>query len=239
MLYPAPVSRNRFGHPAPARGLRPQAWQSTAHTDAWRSTGRNSQSSRPRRRATPAGSDVTAKVQTWLNGFHAAKLEALSYELDQLRSLLRMCESPLEQLLLTELIPVFAARVAGSRNQPYLRGHLIVQRLGRFSVTIRQQPAIAVLSASYRPDFLLTVERWDWKQDRHQLMVQMVVEVDGHRYHERTQAQAEHDRVRDRQLTAQGYRVVRFTGREVNRSATSAAQEVARLLTIETSKALA
>jgi len=54
----------------------------------------------------------------------------------------------------------------------------------------------------------------------------LVVEVDGHEYHNRTKTQAEHDRCRDRALTLQGWRVVRFAGSEVYAAPVRCAQEV-------------
>jgi very-short-patch-repair endonuclease len=46
-------------------------------------------------------------------------------------------------------------------------------------------------------------------------MRKLVVECDGHDFHERTKEQAEHDKKRDRKLTELGYTVLRFTGREI------------------------
>jgi|SRR5665213_3295104 len=43
----------------------------------------------------------------------------------------------------------------------------------------------------------------------------MVVECDGHEWHERTKEQAKSDKQRDRQLQAHGYVVFRFTGSEI------------------------
>ena len=43
----------------------------------------------------------------------------------------------------------------------------------------------------------------------------LLVEVDGHDFHERTKQQASYDRRRDRELTLEGFRVIRFTGSEV------------------------
>ena len=57
----------------------------------------------------------------------------------------------------------------------------------------------------------------------------VVVEVDGHEFHERTKQQAQRDKSRDRALTAAGYTVVRFTGSEVWRNPVSCAEEVLRL----------
>lgn len=42
-----------------------------------------------------------------------------------------------------------------------------------------------------------------------------IVELDGHTFHERTKHQAKADKSRDRWLTNQNYRVIRFTGSEV------------------------
>lgn len=56
----------------------------------------------------------------------------------------------------------------------------------------------------YLPDFEL-------RRDAERL----IVELDGHEFHEKTREQAEHDKRRDRWFAAQGHRVIRFTGREV------------------------
>jgi hypothetical protein len=54
----------------------------------------------------------------------------------------------------------------------------------------------------------------------------MVIECDGHDFHERTKQQAAHDRMRDRWFTARGYKVMRFTGSEIFRDASKCAREV-------------
>lgn len=43
----------------------------------------------------------------------------------------------------------------------------------------------------------------------------VIIECDGHDFHERTKAQARRDRKRERRLIAAGYTVVRFTGSEI------------------------
>jgi len=55
---------------------------------------------------------------------------------------------------------------------------------------------------------------------------EIVVECDGHDFHERTKAQAEKDRKRDRRIQARGYKVFRFTGSEIHRDAFQCAAEV-------------
>lgn len=53
----------------------------------------------------------------------------------------------------------------------------------------------------------------------------LVVECDGHDFHERTKEQAEKDRSRDRRLQDAGYRIYRFTGREIYREARECATQ--------------
>ena len=59
----------------------------------------------------------------------------------------------------------------------------------------------------YRVDFLV-----DFEFNRHE---KIIVECDGHAFHEKTKEQAQHDKKRDRELQALGYRVYRFTGSEI------------------------
>lgn len=72
---------------------------------------------------------------------------------------------------------------------------------------------------AYRVDFLMSVKN---------IKTQIVVECDGHDFHERTKEQAERDRSRDRELTLSGYRVIRFTGREIWRDPWKCASEIDR-----------
>jgi very-short-patch-repair endonuclease len=69
----------------------------------------------------------------------------------------------------------------------------------------------------YRVDFLLTLEgtfQPSGERARNGTK-RMVVECDGHDFHERTREQAKRDRERDRQLQSFGFLVYRFTGREI------------------------
>ncbi len=55
---------------------------------------------------------------------------------------------------------------------------------------------------------------------------QLFVEVDGYHFHDVTRDQLERDRKRDRYLMRAGWRVIRFTGREVHRDPSGCAEEV-------------
>lgn len=54
----------------------------------------------------------------------------------------------------------------------------------------------------------------------------LIVECDGHDYHERTKEQAAKDRSRDRELNGAGYDVFRFTGSELWRDPWGCAEQV-------------
>lgn len=73
---------------------------------------------------------------------------------------------------------------------------------------------------SYRADFLVTSEN----PQRGRLSV--VVEVDGHDFHERTKKQASHDKERDRSMQRLGFLVFRFTGSDINSDPIACADEV-------------
>jgi very-short-patch-repair endonuclease len=56
--------------------------------------------------------------------------------------------------------------------------------------------------------------------------IRVVVECDGHDFHFRTPAQAQHDRIRDRYMLSNGFAVMRFTGSEIKRQPIECASEV-------------
>lgn len=77
---------------------------------------------------------------------------------------------------------------------------------------------------SYRVDFFIGVIQTQTKVITK--LPGIVVECDGHDFHERTKEQARRDKSRDRKLLAAGYRVMRFTGSELYRDADGCAREV-------------
>ncbi|QQE80900.1 endonuclease domain-containing protein [Alicyclobacillus sp. SO9] len=77
----------------------------------------------------------------------------------------------------------------------HLRDWMIIR-----PVLVRTQVPIG----SYRVDFLLST-----------LKKQLVIECDGHDFHEKTKKQAARDKKRDRDLIKMGYTVIRYTGTEI------------------------
>lgn len=61
----------------------------------------------------------------------------------------------------------------------------------------------------------------------------MIVECDGHDFHERTKQQAQRDKARDRYFQSQGHKVLRFTGSEIWADPTACAEEILNELALE------
>ena len=65
-------------------------------------------------------------------------------------------------------------------------------------------------------------------------MTRIIVECDGHDFHERTKEQAQRDKSRDRYLQANDWKVLRFTGSELHRDAEGCVDEVATMIQYDT-----
>ena len=64
--------------------------------------------------------------------------------------------------------------------------------------------------------------------------VRLVIECDGHDYHEKTKEQAQKDKSRDRFLLNEGYYVMRFTGSEIYKSPKKCVNEIMEFVTDKT-----
>lgn len=67
----------------------------------------------------------------------------------------------------------------------------------------------------YRADFVVELE------DR-----KLVIECDGHDFHEKTKQQAARDKKRDRYMVSQGYTVLRFSGSEIHKNPRQVVDEI-------------
>jgi hypothetical protein len=152
-------------------------------------------------------SDLQPNILVAFNEYREHKLTKLQEEFYELESLLKLCESPLEQLLLLEFAECFEAWPAGSPEDRHIRGRIIFPNVDKFTIAIRQQHVISTQRKDYRADFVVTVEDWLWDAGRHEQLIKIVVEVDGHAFHEKTKEQAQSDKARDRSMTTSGYRV--------------------------------
>jgi very-short-patch-repair endonuclease len=125
------------------------------------------------------------------------------------------CGSPIEQRLAFAITVVF--RTYGVEAPWRIEDHAW-DRYGS------DEPATGLyLQANvgkYRPDFLFDIRR------RGQHRRALVIECDGHNFHERTKEQAARDRSRDRWMVSEHITVLRFTGSEIWRDAEECADQV-------------
>lgn len=122
------------------------------------------------------------------------------------------CESPIE----TSFLVTFKL-LAGMLGDPVgtvVGGEPINEVAGSREWFIEPQCQID----SYRVDFAIG----PWPKDGRLL----IIECDGHDFHERTKEQAARDRSRDRFLQSCGFKVFRFTGMELHREVFVCAYEV-------------
>lgn len=82
------------------------------------------------------------------------------------------------------------------------------------------------LEKKYVVDFLLVTE----ERSNPEKVRKLIIECDGHDFHEKTKEQAKKDKSRDRDLTANGFPVFRFTGSEVHNNALACAEQTALFL---------
>lgn len=158
---------------------------------------------------------------------------------NKITSLLTLCESPIEQLFLINLLgycesmtgldihtnflydypetfdngtftyksgikPYIAYRT--DNPVPWIPTGIYYQ--GGFNLLITPQAEIETVTKKYRVDFLLLYDTASYK-------INIVVECDGHDFHQKTKSQVEKDNLRDRDLIENGYQVLRYSGSEI------------------------
>lgn len=122
--------------------------------------------------------------------------------------------SPLEARLLGALLD-------DGHFRPMRASSDLIMGWGAHGLLVRQLPVTRATRRHYA-DFAILAPRRD---------LFLAIEVDGREWHERTREQVERDRQRERRLTAAGWTVVRFAGREVWRDARGCAEELASICT--------
>lgn len=121
-------------------------------------------------------------------------------------------ESPIERLLFVGIDALVTQECAMCFGR-------IVLADGRRSITeecAKEAQEFGALLLQYqhrlldwRADFVLSAPSYSGRK--------IIIECDGHDFHERTKEQAAKDRSRDRSATAAGHRIFRFTGSEIYR----------------------
>jgi very-short-patch-repair endonuclease len=169
-----------------------------------------------------------------------------------------VCESPIEMLFLLAWIAVLEeTRISGgfhgwNSNYRILYGDhqsRVLERLDEYRRWFENEafhqmdfvlPQYTI--GEYRVDFLLirlnyeyyeivgnTGKTLKFETDAEECP-RVIVECDGHEYHEKTREQARRDKARDRFLQAHGFHVLRFTGSELVQNPLNCADEVDRFI---------
>jgi very-short-patch-repair endonuclease len=161
-----------------------------------------------------------------------ARKEAETSFLWDLQCAERRCESPIEVLMLGAII------LEGNKN--YQLARILPEQ---YSAELFLKPKLQedehptplssrifpqLVIGSYRVDFCLNFSGGFY----------LIVECDGHEWHDRTPEQAQRDKARDRALQAEGFQVLRFTGREIWADAKKCAAEVFKTAEREWSRRL-
>lgn len=120
-------------------------------------------------------------------------------------SVLMACESPIEQLMLFILDVKFKAGLIPG------------------AISLKPQVWVTVCNNKYRGDIVIEF-------DPLLMLKPLIVECDGHGFHERTKAQARRDKQRQRDLQIEGYHVIRFTGSEIYEDPAVCAEDVVRFI---------
>lgn len=170
---------------------------------------------RPKLEAVDSGAEIS-RTEQYVQ--EAAETEAARFmeQCDLLRS---RCESPIEELLICAL---FAYSRICHEPGIFFYGTDSLPDYPDFdeSAFVYQQVCIG----QYRADFVI----WDATLPfNHTKPRVMVVECDGHDFHEKTKEQARRDKQRDRHFQSRGYKVLRFTGSEIWADPDACAEEIA------------
>lgn len=140
----------------------------------------------------------------------------LNSRFTELVSCMEDCESPIEQIMALALDETLGSAWVVHREI----------RLGVEIIGIRKQEPIKVQSENtYIPDFSIPV--WDISKHSGKMFA---IECDGHEFHEKTKEQVTHDKARERELTASGYTVIRFSGSEIYNDPFKCASEVFEII---------
>lgn len=178
--------------------------------------------------------EMFARIQQHDTAVTVDNLREISYAWDDLYHN-QDCDSPIEYLLLASLI--FSSNGYSETIAPYTWElieamhqsdpmDLLRETDGIKSIVIPQAPI-----GKYRVDFLIITKI-------HEELHKVIIECDGHDYHDKTKEQATRDKKRDRQITSLGIPVLRFTGSDIYKRPMGCAEEISQYLANRITKSL-
>ena len=124
------------------------------------------------------------------------------------------CESPIEQLLALKL------------NEKLYRYYSVqgdIEVLGN-----ENNSKIKIDDKTYRADILLEIAFKN--KGKYTDILKLIIECDGHDFHERTKEQVKKDNERTRNLQKAGYEVLRFSGSEIYNNTNKCVNEIIKFV---------
>jgi very-short-patch-repair endonuclease len=156
-------------------------------------------------------------------------LERLVYQMEHA---LAYSASPIEEAMLQALI-LAGREMVGDVGWKVLDRYYGDREFESDPRFLRIEPQYQI--GSYRVDFLVSLDFYVHdpaaQHSARKETASVIVECDGHDYHDRTKEQASRDRKRDRALQALGFRVFRYTGSDIWKDVLACAEESIRTLT--------
>lgn len=158
---------------------------------------------------------------------------AADNEMMHLTMLLKFCESPIERILISTVwMRATQLQLLGQARPVILHstGNAIGDPFGRETLTIEPQAKIGKFRVDFRLTRILMVPDFGSLDPKgvpgaKLIRRELLVECDGHEFHDATKERAAKDKARDRELQSAGYNLFRFTGSEIwNKPLTCAKQ---------------
>lgn len=164
----------------------------------------------------------------------------LDHKSSLLKGIIEKTQSPIEMYMLLALF-VYSHYIAYDvfLLQPETSDREFHETINEGLLTIVIQPQVKI--GNYRVDFLVTCSGgryWEYQNPVKLETTKLIVECDGHDFHERTKEQARKDKERDRELQKLGFRVFRFAGSEIYADPMKCASNVLRFLESDVSARL-
>lgn len=162
---------------------------------------------------------------------------AIRRGIDMVERMMKELESPIERAFMSSFlaaIPGISSIHAWADTGEFgaAAEHLAFLRRRYFHWLRPAAPTVTLFHQveilEYRVDFVAVASSEISLEDGR--FVALIVECDGHDFHERTKEQARRDREKDRRLQRIGYPVMRFTGQEIYESASKCMREALTLL---------
>lgn len=150
----------------------------------------------------------------------AAELVMADYEVAAER-----CESPIERILVAQFLdPDFGMDWDLTRRELLFPPSGSIDNVAAPPLDgLFLWPQIKI--GAFRVDFIVGSY-----SKRHEAFRYVIIECDGHDFHERTKEQAQRDKARDRYITGLGHRILRFTGSEIYRDPRKVWDEIVEVL---------